>query len=89
VYAFRCGIYLLKRQVLLRDFRNVEYIKLFSTVLEMATITLTLTNRTSVIVTVTILTVVSHLVHTMSVVFLTDKKAYFDKRKTDESIQVT
>jgi hypothetical protein len=35
------------------------------------------------------LTVVSHLVHTMSVVFLTDKKAYFDKRKTDESIQVT
>jgi hypothetical protein len=55
----------------------------------MVTISLTLTNHTSGIIVITIFTVLSHLVHTVSVVFLTDKKAHFDKRKTDESLQIT
>jgi hypothetical protein len=89
VYAFRCGVYLIKRQVILREFRNIEYIKIFSTLLEIIAISLTLTNLTSVIITITISAVITHIIHATSIVFLTDEKAYFDKRKMDESIQYT
>lgn len=68
---FRGGTYIILRRTILRDFRSIEYIKVLTTLLEVLSVLLMLTDNTSLISAIVGVTVLCQLVHACSVVFLT------------------
>lgn len=63
VFCLRCTAFLLSRKRLLRDFNNVEYCKVATTVLETATIGIIQTTNTNLIAFFACLTVTLQVVH--------------------------
>lgn len=80
--VFRGSTYVMLRRVILRDFRKLEYIKLFSAVLELAAIVSTTGSSKGLIAFFIILTVVTQLCHASVVVFQTSTRAFFNKKET-------
>jgi hypothetical protein len=87
LFAFRSSAYLMLRRVVLRDFKPIEYIKVFSVLLELITLCLTLAHHLRLLIFFTIVTMLCQIIHATSVVFLTEREAKASKRERAEGVQ--
>ena len=76
--------YVLLRREILRDFRPIEYFRLLSLSFEVASIVCTLMDSFAVTGALIICAVVCQLVHTITIVFLSDHQAMLEKHPGDD-----
>lgn len=86
IFIFRGAVYIISRRRLLRDFFNIEYLKVVTVCLEVTTILVLISDSAAAAVVLSILTVVFQLMHESSIVFLTEKDARISKLKEPESV---
>lgn len=65
ILLFRGAVYIMLRRIILRDFKTIEYTKVFTTVLECITVCLTLSKSTAAIACSAVITVSIQLMHSM------------------------
>lgn len=86
VFVLKGLVYIVSRKLLLRDFLNIEYLKVLSVALEVATVLVLLKDSAAAVVVLSILTILVQFVHQTAVVFLTDRTARTSKIKEPESV---
>lgn len=75
VFILRGGIYLMLRKSILRDFKPIEHLKIFTTMLEVVSILLTIGTNITILIVFIILTVIGQLIHSSAVVLLGMRQA--------------